>query len=177
MIGNCVVYYIDKFTHCTESNCIIKIIVYDIIQPMTMTNLKDRGDECAQIFLGTPPRTPAHPYYFIKEKCKAEGNYAKKIVYDNSSLTKEVIEMYKEESGGGDSTTWKREYLCQDVTDTSRAIIPEFNEEAEDELVQDRQRPTHFELYGAMDPGFKDYTAYVLGYYDFQDAAVGFWDL
>jgi hypothetical protein len=145
-------------------------IVYDIIQPMTMTNLKSRGNECAQMFLGTPPRTPAHPYYFIKEECKAEGNYVKKTVHDNSSLTEEVIELYKKESGGEESTTWQREYLCEDVTDTSRAIIPEFNSKAEEELVQERQRPTHFELYGAMDPGFKDFTGYVLGYYDFLNA-------
>lgn len=143
-------------------------IVYDIIQPMTLTNTEERGNDCAQIFLGTPPRTPAHEYYFIKEKCKSEGNYAKRNVYDNKALTPEIIELYKEESGGDDSTSWRREYMCEDVVDSDIAVLPEFDENAENELVKILDEPQCFMLYGALDPGhLNDMLGYVLGYYDF----------
>jgi len=156
--------YYDEPGNMTDLNQ----IVYDIIQPMTLTTRKERGDECAQIFLGTPPRTPAHPYYFLKEKCKSEGNYAEKIIYDNSSLDADTIELYKEESGGEYSTSWKREYLCQDVVDSEKAILPEFDAEAKKELIRVHEEPEYFELYGAFDPGhLNDFYAYLLGYYDF----------
>jgi hypothetical protein len=135
-------------------------IVYDIIQPQTLTTKDERGGSVAQIFLGTP-----------KEKCKSENNYAKKTVYDNSSLNEETIRLYMDESGGEDSTSWRREYLCEDVVDSDIAVVPEFDDLAEQECVKDFDDPDYFVLYGALDPGhLNDKLGYVLGYYDFANA-------
>jgi hypothetical protein len=65
------------------------------------------------------------------------------------------------------STTWQREYLAEHVTEEGRAVTPEFTDDKAKELVKEWKRPSHFQLYGALDPGFNDFTAYLIGYYDF----------
>ena len=112
-------------------------IVNRVVFPMTMTTKEERGDACGVILLGTPSATPAHDYYFIKEECKALGNYACRTIYDNSGLSEETIKQYIEESGGLESTNTKREYLCQDVVDTELAVVPEFTLEKEKEIVKE----------------------------------------
>jgi hypothetical protein len=143
-----------------------------VILPMTMTTKEERGSSCGMIFIGTPSATPAHDYFFIKEECRARGNFSMRTIWDNSGLTKETILEYIKEAGGMESTTAKREYFCEDVVDTELAVIPEFNLEKEKEIVRDFERPEYYELYGALDPGFRNYTAYVLGYYDFLEGVI-----
>lgn len=164
--GNAHRLYYDEPGSMTD----LDVIVYSIAQPQTLTTRKERGDSVAQVFLGTPAPTPAHPYFFIKEQCKSEGQYVKKTIYDNSSLDEYTIEIYKKETQEDANSSWEREYLCEDVVDKENAIIPEFTEQKERELVREAPRPEYFVLYGAMDPGFSAYTAYVLGYYDFLNA-------
>jgi len=149
----------------------LDVIVNSIIQPQTLTTLKSRGDSIAQVFLGTPAKSPSHPFFFIKEQCKSEGNYVKRTIYDNTALDERTIQIYKNETKTDSNVSWEREYLCMDVVDTENAIIPEFDEKKEQELVLDRERPDHYILYGSMDPGFSDFTAYLIGYYDFINAS------
>jgi hypothetical protein len=168
--------YFDEPGNMTD----LDIIVYSIVQPQTLTTRKVRGDGIAMCFLGTPAKTPAHPYYYLKEKCKSEGNYVLKTIYDNSSLDEPTIDLYKKECEGDVNSSWEREYLCEDVVDKEHAIIPEFTEERQRKLVCDKDRPEFFVLYGAMDPGFTDMAAYLLGYYDFKSGnyvvEAEFWD-
>jgi hypothetical protein len=145
-------------------------IVKRVVTPMTMTTKEERGAECGIILLGTPSATPAHDYFFLKEECRSDGNFILRTIEDNKSITPETREEYIKEAGGRDSTTCKREYFCEDVVDTELAVIPEFTLEKEKELVVEFDRPEFFELVGALDPGFSDFTAYVLGYYDFLHA-------
>ena len=147
-------------------------VVNRVVFPMTMTTREDRGAACGIILLGTPSATPAHDYFFIKEQCKAEGNFAMKTIWDNSGLTKETILEYIKESGGMESTNTRREYFCEDVVDTELAVIPEFNDAKEKRISFEFDRPQYFELYGSLDPGFRNYTGYVLGYYDFLEGVI-----
>lgn len=147
----------------------LKFIIGSIIQPMTLTTRGERGDECAQIFLGTPASSPGHDYFFLKEECKSQGNYSKMTIDDNSSLDAETKKMYIDECLTPDEAD--REYYCKDVTNTEYAIIPEMDEDMEMACVEDHPRPEYYNLYGACDPAFKDFTAYVLGYYDFASAS------
>ena len=88
---------------------------------------------------------------------------------DNSSLDEETKKMYIEECLTADEA--EREYYCKDITNTEYAIVPEMNEALEAEIVQERPRPSHYNLYGSCDPAFKDFTAYLLGYFDFAAAS------
>ena len=146
----------------------LSVIDSSIITPQTLTTKNDRQG-VGVIFLGTPSATPAHDYFFIKERCKSDGNFVIKTIRDNPTLDDATIEEYIEEAGGIESTACRREYFCEDVVDSENAVLPEFTDAKRDTLVQDFERPDSFQLYGALDPAFNDYTGYLLGYYDFKE--------
>lgn len=123
------------------------------------------------ILISTPPSTPAHSFIDYVHRAEAEGSYAKFTIYDNPMVDDVAIQRLMRESGGENSTTWKREYLCEFVTDSDLAIIPEWD----DKYVQDIPRDEYYfyyHKYVGMDLGVKDNTAPIFGYYDFKRAAL-----
>jgi hypothetical protein len=123
------------------------------------------------IMISTPPSTPAHSFRDYAERAHAEGNYVILTVFDNPMLTPEAIEHLKKESGGEDSTTWQREYLCLFVTDEDAKVIREWSSKH----VVARERDEFFQfyhLYSAMDMGRRHKTALLFGYYDFRRATL-----
>jgi hypothetical protein len=140
-------------------------LVRSILVPQTMTT----GGKT--ILISTPPSSPAHAFVEMAIEAESDGFYIKKTLYDNKSLTKDLIDLYAKEAGGYESSTFKREYLCEFVTDEALQIIPEWD----DKFVQDSNKPRFFEYYHgytALDLGFKDKTALIFGYYDFEKAAL-----
>jgi hypothetical protein len=123
------------------------------------------------IMISTPPATPAHPFVDYAQRAEIEGSYAKFTIYDNPMIDESTIERLKKESGGDSSTTWRREYLAEFVTDDDSAIIPEWD----DKYIQDVPRDdlfVYYHKYVGMDLGVKDFTAAIFGYYDFRKATL-----
>jgi hypothetical protein len=50
------------------------------------------------------------------------------------------------------------------------AVVPEFDADAERDIVKEWVRPTHYDAYASMDIGFRDLTVVLLAYYDFKNA-------
>lgn len=121
------------------------------------------------IMASTPSKTPDHP--FVRKymaQAMAEGAYSKYTIYDNPRITPEEIAEMMKESGGADSTTWRREYLAEIVTETDNAIFPEATTDGFlDAQVYDLPRPSFFVPFVAIDLGYVDYTGAVFGYYNF----------
>ncbi|MFZ4411499.1 MAG: terminase large subunit domain-containing protein [Bacteroidales bacterium] len=120
------------------------------------------------LICSTPPRSAAHEFYDIIKQAEFDGTLVKKTIHDCPRYTKEDIEGFAKEVGGADSTDFKREYLCQMITDEESAIIPEATDENMDEIVYEHKRPPFFDAYVSMDIGFKDLTVVLFGYYDFR---------
>lgn len=123
------------------------------------------------ILISTPPKTPAHEFGDYAQRAEAEGNYIKLTIYDNPMIGPERIAELMKESGGEASTTWRREYLCEFVTDSDSQIIPEWN----DSFVVARERDEFYRfyhLYDGMDLGRTDKTALIFSYYDFKRATL-----
>jgi hypothetical protein len=97
-----------------------------------------------------------------------EGYYIIKTIYDNTMLSLDTIEEYKKEAGGENSSTWKREYLCQFVVDESRVIVPEWNNSFIESMRDDHFQ--YYHKYVAMDIGGRDKTAIIFGYYNFLES-------
>lgn len=123
------------------------------------------------IMISTPPSTPAHEFSEYAHRAEAEGNFIKLTVYDNTELSQETIDELMKESGGKDSTTWRREYLCEFVTDADSQIIPEWKDEFVKETPED-EFYKFYHLYDGMDLGVKDFTVCIFGYYDFKRATL-----
>jgi hypothetical protein len=137
-----------------------------VIMPATL-----HRPNCKILFISTPPSTPAHPFMDFVQKAELEGNYIKLTIYDNPIITEKDIERMANELGGKDSTTFRREMLCEFITDADLAIIPEWKEEYVADFPKDEYY-NFYHKYSAMDLGVKDFTALIFGYYDFKRATL-----
>jgi hypothetical protein len=141
-------------------------IYKSIIIPATL-----HRPNCKIILISTPPSTPAHPFADYKRKAEAEGSYVELNIFSNPLISEDDVERMAREMGGRDSTTFRRECLCEFIADSDLKIIPEWNEK----YVQDLPRDEYYKYYHkyvGMDLGVKDLTAAIFGYYDFKKAAL-----
>jgi hypothetical protein len=146
----------------------LKYVIDDVLMPSLLTT------DGQLVISSTPPETPAHPFVAICADAELRGAYSKHTIYEASHVGESVREEFRREANGPlwkpgdpDSTTWRREYLCEFVVDTARAVYPEFSEAT---CVQARQRPPHFVPVIVGDAGFHDQTFIVGGYHDFRNA-------
>ena len=123
------------------------------------------------ILISTPPATPAHAFIDYCQKAESEGGYATFTIYDNPMVSPDTIQRLINESGGEHTTTWRREYLCEFVTDTDLAIISEWHDKFIQEIPRD-EFYRYYHKYVGMDLGVKDLTACIFGYYDFKRASL-----
>jgi hypothetical protein len=121
------------------------------------------------LFSTTPPRSPDHEFAGIREQAIRDGAFVKRTIYDNPRLTPEKIKRWKKEAGGEDSTTWRREYLVEDVIDSDSAVIPEFTKDVETSCVHELERPEFFDAYASFDIGYVDAIGGLFAYWDFED--------
>ena len=140
----------------------LEYVVNDVLMPQLLTT----GGNI--IMASTPPRTPDHEFVSMCHEAEEAGNYSKHTIYE-SGYPDDVIERFCKEAGGVNSTTWKREYLCEFVVDENYSVIPEWN----DRLIRKIDRDDlfkYYHYYEAMDIGGRDKTAILFGYYDFTKA-------
>lgn len=126
---------------------------------------------CKIILISTPPSTPAHPFVDYVQKAELEGAYVKLDIHTNPLIGPDDIKRMADEMGGVESTTFRRECLCEFVTDSDLAIIPEWNDKYIEAIERDEYYK-YYHKYDGMDLGVKDLTACIFGYYDFKRAAL-----
>lgn len=141
----------------------------DYIYKSVLIPMTTHSPDCKIILISTPPSTPAHPYVEFAQRAESEGSYCKFDVYTNPMIDQATVNRLAKESGGYDSTTWKREYLCQFVLDQDLALVREWDDKYIEDTKPDEFRP-FYHNYVAMDMGRKDKTALLFGYYDFRNA-------
>lgn len=123
------------------------------------------------VLASSSPLSPSHPFTALIEEAKVNKAYSKMTIHDDSRpdvLAR--IEEWQKEAGGAQSTTWRREYLCEVITDAESALVPEFNDAKAANIVTEWKRPPHFIPYTIMDLGYIDFTAIIFGYVDFLKA-------
>jgi hypothetical protein len=120
------------------------------------------------VFASSPAADLAHQYYEHKARAIRESRFIQKTIYDNESLSPEKIKEIIQEVGGEHKPAWRREYLCQEVSDPERLVIPEYQEEVHD-IEDDHPRPEFFDCYDGMDLALNpDYTGALFAYVDFE---------
>ncbi|CAB4199895.1 Terminase-like family [uncultured Caudovirales phage] len=138
-------------------------VVNDVLVPQTLTT---KG---VVIMSSTPPRTPAHDFYSMAQEAEQAGAYAKRTIFDNTTIDRATLDLYAKEAGGYESSTFKREYLCEFVVDSDSQLIPEWNEGYVADSVP-TEYSGYWHKYAAMDIGVRDGTALVFGHYNFAEA-------
>lgn len=141
----------------------LRYVMQDVLMPLTLTT----GG--TTLLASTPAPYLEHDYTHIAHAAKEEKAFSQFTIHDNKALTPQQYARAVEDSGGENTTTFKREYLCQFVTDSELIIIPEWNDIYVAETPKDQHYPLYHK-YVAMDIGFRDNTAVIFGYYNFRDA-------
>ena len=114
----------------------------------------------------TPPESPDHPFVDLLSEAESENAYYRATTLDAPHLTEEMLAEAIADAGGVDSIDWKREGLGQIIVDPQRMVCPEWTE-AEQVIVAEHERPTHFVPFVVGDLGYEDLTVFAFGYYDF----------
>lgn len=144
----------------------LRYIFASIILPM----LRNRPN-LRVIMSSTPPETPDHEFTEFVHEAIEQGKLFKATIDDDETTTKETKDILAKEAGGYDSTTYRREFLCEFVTDSDLAIVPEWDGKFVGELERDNLTD-YYHRYVALDVGVVDFTAGVFGYYDFRRATL-----
>ena len=124
------------------------------------------------VMASTPPKSPDHPFIGFIKRAEESGSYIRKTIYDNPRLNKEEIEDIAASVGGFDTVDFKREYLAELVISEDDAVVPEFTDKLQQEIVKEVVRPPMADTYVAMDIGGSDLTAIIFGFYDFITATI-----
>lgn len=115
----------------------------------------------------TPPESPDHPFVGLVAEAEAAGAYFHATTADAPHITPQMLASAIEDAGGPDTIAWKREGLAQILVDPQQTVLPEFSEHA-DVIVQEHERPEHFQPHVIGDAGFTDLDVLAFGYYDFK---------
>ena len=147
--------------------------VRDVLIPMTMRT----GGKL--ILSSNSPETPSHDFISVfKLEAIEDGTYYKQTVWDCRKLENgipvpafsgEQILEWAKASGGVDSSTFRREYLCDIVIDLDSAVLPEFASRTE-KIIKENTRPPFYNPIVSIDLGFIDFCGVTFGYYDFLNA-------
>lgn len=143
-------------------------VVNHVLFSQTNRAYPQDGSHGRIIMASTPPESPAHDWYDFRAKAQRDKLYALKTVHDIDGITDDEIDTYAREVGGKESTAFRREFLCERVVESSRAVVPEFS--ATEHTFTSYTRPLYCMRYVSMDLGLKDYTHAVFAYYDFAQA-------
>lgn len=146
-------------------------ILNDILLPQTQ-DTKGRV-----ILISTPARSPSHPSVKVANKHIATGRYFTCTVWDNPRHTRDQQERYFRTLAGDlplekfyQTSMFRREYMAEFVIDEERAVIPEWTKQRQFDCVFEPSLPEAFDAYAGIDLGWRDGSAYVLGYWDFPGA-------
>lgn len=170
--GQCHLALIDEAGFCTDLKHIIDYI-------LTPTTLLTRGKI---ILSSTTPPTPDHEFITYMENAEVKGTLIKKTIYDavddskdsqNPRITKEIVdEIIASIDGGADSDSFRTEFLCEKIFNSTSSVVPEFTTEIQEDTIKTWRKPPFADNYVAMDIGFVDLTALLFAYYDFDNGVL-----
>lgn len=138
-------------------------VVQDILMPQILTT---KG---ALVIAGTSPKTPVHDFAKMIPEARGRNAYITLPIWD-AGYEQDLVTRFMEEAGGAESTTWRREYLCELLVDEASAIIPEWKPAYERVPVQDEFWPFWTKMVVMDIGGRRDRTSALVGWYDFRRA-------
>lgn len=143
--------------------------VLPTVEPMTKTT----GGKV--IYSSTPPESLDHDYHEVLRYHIEAGLISTFTIWDDKSLSEKQLQKIISQCKGRDTVKFKREYECQKIADSSRQVIPNFNQARQDEaLLPDNKYKQHqfykfWKKYVVADWGGRDKTAILFCHYNFKE--------
>ena len=161
--GNAHIIFLEECAASVKSKD-LKYAIQSVINPQLLRSSKKHNGGIL-VYITTPSPMLDHYYHTDVEPRLINKNcHWRRTVYDNPQLTQEQIKTAIERSGGEQSDSWRREYLCEVFRNESITIIPEFDANAH---VKPITIPQYKKLQTVVDFG---------GSRDCTEAIVTFWD-
>lgn len=162
----------DSDLNCVDESGFCDDLTYGIRSVMSPTVKITKG---RTVMVSTPSRSEAHE--FIQDwvyPYKAENRIKIYTIYDNPNFNAEAIKEAEEEYPNGvNDEMFRREYLCHIIRGTEKSILPSFTDLAEVDIVKDDfEVPLYCDRYVSLDPGGRDLTGILFGYYDYMKATL-----
>jgi len=125
----------------------------------------------------TSPISPMHEFAtVIIAEAASESAYVKITIEDDYTLSEakrdKIAAQYsktRDPAEGRKSTLYRREYGCELLTESERAVLPEFDVTKH---VGEHEEPEYFDRYVIMDIGMTDLTHALFSYYDYDNAVI-----
>lgn len=146
----------------------LKQIVDNAVMPMAIS--------CGGriLFGSTPPETPAHDSVSLIQRCELKNALIIRDIYSMKGIlyTESQIKAFEDESGGIDSTVFRREYLAQIIPELDLAIVPAATPEKIASLTATVPMPLGYwpDCYVGIDFGTQDLTVALFGFWDYENA-------
>jgi hypothetical protein len=123
------------------------------------------------VYLTTLPKIPDHPFSLdTVPEAEEAGSFFKFTIHDNKKLSKEQYNACVKLCGGEHTVDFRREYLCEQVRDSTIILAPEFDEKIH---VKECVLPEYANLWVGGDVGgVRDKSVFLLMAYDFERAKV-----
>jgi hypothetical protein len=122
------------------------------------------------IIASSSPESVGHDFVGLIGDAITRGGYHKLTIDDNPRVTAAQRASIVKESGGEQSTHFRREYMCEIVTEAEKAVVPEFDQTRH--VVSEVKHPRFYDAYGSIDLGMTDYTHWLGMHYDFERATL-----
>ncbi len=149
---------------------ILKYVLTSIFRPQL---LHAPGGRPTTLLGSTPAEEPEHEFTEIAARAEANGNYARRTIYDNPRLGPERIQAFISEDAAEEGLTpeayrqtdvFRREYLAERVINQLLVVVPEW-EEKRSKLLVAVERTEFFNGMSILDFGGADPHAAHFGYW------------
>lgn len=156
----------------------LQYILNDILAPQV------KDTKGLIVLTSTPARSPAHQSFKMAMAHKQSGRYAHVTVWDDQHYSikqhKSFFAQMAQSKGVSqqeyyNSTTFRRQYLGQFVTDEQRSVIPQWNQALQKHIsnISDQRlaNPPQFrDKYISLDIGWRDGMGVLFAYWDYRRA-------
>lgn len=158
--------YLDEVAAFNASN--YEYSLYSILLPQgtTIPNF-------TRIDATTPPKSPVHPWMQTDyPKLSGKNACLTFTILDNTLISDEMRERIIDAYGGVDNPNYRREHMCELISDNNLRLVPEFSKEkySISQLPGKHDNfnsPVMFKSYVGCDLGLTDMSYMIFGWYDF----------
>lgn len=162
----------DSDFNCVDESGFCDDLTYGIRSVLSPTVKITKG---RTVMVSTPSRSENHE--FIQDwvlPYMAEDRIKIYTIYDNPQFNANAIREAEEEFPNGVADEmFRREYLCEIIRNSEKAILPSFSNANEKIIVRDDyEMPIFCDKYVSMDIGGSDLTVVLFGYYDYKEATL-----
>ena len=164
---------------------VLRYALRSVLRPQMLHTRRKPGSFAGMTLrASTPAEEPDHDFTEIAERAEANGNYARRTLYENPLLTAEEIQRFLEEDAKEEGMSveqykltddFRREWLAERVVNKLLVVMGDDWGKSKEKclaLYAQHKRPEFYDGMTVLDPGGNDPHAALFGYWHFPGACL-----